>query len=91
MVCLHTTVYIRDVPRPSTGSASYTLIRFAMCLHYTASKNQNPDQDCHGHALLITAVIFVDITSAILPLASEYSFYLVKVRDLGLGLELCYG
>ena len=47
-------------------------------------KNQNPDQDCH--ALLITAVIFVNITSAIMPLTSEYSFSLFRVRDLGLGL-----
>ena len=54
----------------------------------TGRKNQNPDQDCHGYALLITAVIFVDITSAILPLTSEYSFSLVMVRDLGLGLGL---
>ena len=54
----------------------------------SARKNQNPDQDCHGYALLITAVIFVDITSAILPLTSEYSFSLVMVRDLGLGLGL---
>ena len=51
-------------------------------------KNQNPDQDCHGYALLITAVIFVDITSAILPLTSGYYFSLVRVRDLGLGLGL---
>ena len=45
-------------------------------------------QTSHGYALLITAVIFVDITSAILPLTSEYSFSLVRVRDLGLGLGL---
>ena len=51
-------------------------------------KNQNPNQDCQGYALLITAVILVDITSAILPLTSGYSFSLVRVRDLGLGLGL---
>ena len=49
-------------------------------------QESNPDQDCHVYALLITAVIFVDITSAILPLISEYSFSLVRVRDLGLGI-----
>ena len=39
----------------------------------------------------VTVVIFLDITSAILPLTSEYSFYLVWVRDLGLGLGLGLG
>ena len=61
------------------------------CQRQQGGKNQNPDRDCHGYALLITAVIFVDITPAILPLTSEYSFSLVRVRDLGLGLGLDLG
>ena len=44
--------------------------------------------DCHDYALPITQVIVFDVTSAILPPASWYSFPLVWVSDLGLGSAL---
>ena len=53
--------------------------------------NKNPEMArIKTQTKIVTATLFITsaITSAILPLTSEYSFSLVRVRDLGLELGL---